>query len=166
MVCPATKLNVLRNKLRDLNHLSLWQVLFSIWQLLSTFARSILELKTLTKFQKLMLINAHPSKLVLNTIGGAIALFYLWKHQILFAILFGGLFIVAGTIITTQFYKFSLDKIADTFFGKIFLRYSTPFGFICYLASHIVIPLSFWLHNLLVSLLGLIILVCGLIKIK
>ena len=62
--------------------------------------------------------------------------------------------------------NFSLDKIEDTFFGKIFLRYSTPFGFICYLASHIVIPLSFWLHNLLVSLLGLIILVCGLIKIK
>lgn len=113
-----------------------------------------------------MLINAHPSKLVLNSIGGVIALFYLWKHQILFAIFLGGIFVITGTIITTKFYKFSPEKTADAFFGKIFLRYSTAFGFTFYLASHILIPLSFWLHNLYLALLSLILLLCGLIEFK
>lgn len=125
-----------------------------------------MKLQTLTKFEKLMLINAHPSKLVLNTIGGTIALFYLWEHKILLAILLGGVFIVAGTIITTKFYKFNPEQIADTFFGKIFLRYSRAFGFIFYLASHILIPLSFWLHNLYLTAFGLILLASGLLKIK
>lgn len=125
-----------------------------------------MELKTLTKFQRLMLINAHPAKLLLNTFGGAIALFYLWENQILFAILFGGISIVAGTLITTKFYKFNPEIIAGTFFGEIFLQYASTFGFIFYLASHILIPLSFWLHNLKLTVIGLILLACGLVKIK
>jgi hypothetical protein len=36
------------------------------------------EAQRLSEFQELMLVNAHPSKMVLNTIGGALALFYLY----------------------------------------------------------------------------------------
>jgi hypothetical protein len=111
-----------------------------------------------------MLINAHPAKLVLNTVGGAIALYYLWGHQIFHAIILGGILIVTGTIITTRFYKFSPEKVTDTFLGKLFLRYSTALGFLFYLASHILIPLSFWLHNLYITALGLLLLVFGGLK--
>jgi hypothetical protein len=115
-----------------------------------------------TKFQRLMLINAYPSKLLLNTIGGIIALFFLWKHQFLAAMLSGGVLILIGAIIATKFSRFGREKIGNTFVGKIFLRYSTPFGFICYLMSHTLIPISFWQHNFYLTGLGLFFLAFGL----
>lgn len=119
-------------------------------------------MKKHSKFQRLMLINAYPSKLFLNTIGGIIALYFLWKHQFLVAILLGGVLIFMGTIIATKFSRFGREKISYTFWGKIFLRYSTPFGFTCYIMGHILIPISFWQHNFYLTGLGLFFLVYGL----
>ena len=44
----------------------------------------------LTKFEKLMLINAQPIKFWLNVAGGLIALYWLWEHDMIKAILIGG----------------------------------------------------------------------------
>jgi hypothetical protein len=125
-----------------------------------------MDLHNLTNFQKLMLINAHPAKMVLNIIGGVIALYFLWQHQLISAVLLGGIFIIAGTIIAIKFYTISPEKVADTFLGKMFLRYSTNLGFTFYLTSHILIPVSFWFHNLKLAAFGLILLVCGLLRTK
>jgi hypothetical protein len=44
----------------------------------------------LTKFEKLMLINAQPIKFLLNIVGGFIVLYFLSGHDIIKAILIGG----------------------------------------------------------------------------
>ena len=120
----------------------------------------------LTKFEKLMLINAQPIKFWLNIIGGLIALYLLWEHDIIKAILIGGVIIFAGTFLATKYSKLNDEEISKTKMGKIFLQYSTKFGFFCYLFSHVLIPISFWYHNLVLTGVGLIVLIVGLIRVK
>ena len=120
----------------------------------------------LTKFEKLMLINAQPIKFWLNIVGGFIVLYFLWEHDIIKAILIGGTIIVAASILAKKYSKLNVEEIAKTKIGNIFLQYSTRFGLVCYVISHILIPLSFWYHNLFFSGVGLIVLLVGLIGIK
>jgi hypothetical protein len=119
----------------------------------------------LSKFEKLMLINAQPIKFCLNIVGGLIALYLLWEHDLIKAILIGGVIIFTGTFLATKYSKLNDEEIAKTKMGNIFLRYSTKFGFICYLISHVLIPISFWYHNLLLMGVGLIVLMVGLIRV-
>lgn len=111
-----------------------------------------------------MLINAQPIKFWLNIIGGLIALYFLWKQELLIALILGGIIIFSGTIFATKYSKLTTEEIAKTKIGNIFLRYATPFGFTCYLISHILIPISFWLHSLILLGVGLLFLIIGLIK--
>ena len=120
----------------------------------------------LSKFEKLMLINAQPIKFWLNIVGGLIALYLLWEHDIIKAILIGGAIIFAGTFLATKYSKLNDEEIAKTQMGNIFLQYSTKFGFMCYLISHVLIPISFWYHNLVLTGVGLLVLIVGLIRIK
>lgn len=113
-----------------------------------------------------MLINAQPIKFWLNIVGGFIALYFLWEHDITKSILFGGTIIFAGTFLAKKYSKLNDEEIAKTKMGNIFLQYSTRFGLICYLISHILIPLSFWYHNLVFTGVGLTVLIVGLIGIK
>ena len=118
----------------------------------------------LSRFQKLMLINAHPVKLAFNAVGGILALYYLYIHHLVLAILLGGLFIAAGTIFTTLIFRLDYEQISTSLFGKIFMHYSTKLGFTFYSISHFLIPLAFWFHNQYLLALGLICLLVGLIK--
>jgi len=125
------------------------------------------EIKTsesvqLTKFQKLMLINAQPIKFWLNLAGGFIALYLLWEHEIIKAILIGGPIIFAGTFLANKYSRLNEEEIAKTKMGIIFLQYSTKFGFACYLTSHVIIPLSIWYHNLILTAIGVVVLIVGL----
>lgn len=119
----------------------------------------------MTKFQKLMLINAYPVKMVFNSVGGIGALYFLWEHELLYAIILGGIFIFSGTLLASKS-KASPIAISETFLGKIFLRYSTKWGFVCYLVSHALIPISFWFHNMYLAVLGALFLLIGLMKFK
>lgn len=120
----------------------------------------------LSKFEKLMLINAQPIKFWLNIVGGLIALYLLWEHDIIKAVLIGGAIIFAGTFLATKYSKLHDEEISKTKMGKIFLQYSTKFGFMCYLISHVLIPISFWHHNFILTGVGLLVLIVGLIRIK
>lgn len=113
-----------------------------------------------------MLINAQPIKFWLNIVGGFIALYLLWEHEIIKAILIGGSIIFGGTFLATKYSKLNVEEIAKTRMGNIFLQYSTRFGLICYLISHVLIPLSIWYHNYVFTGVGLIALIVGLIGIK
>ena len=109
-----------------------------------------------------MLINAQPIKFWLNIAGGLIALYFLWEHDIIKAILIGGAILFAGTFLAKKYSKLNDEEIAKTKMGNIFLQYSTRFGLLCYLISHILIPVSFWYHNLIFTGVGLIVLIIGL----
>ena len=113
-----------------------------------------------------MLINAQPIKFWLNIIGGLIALYFLWKHELINALIFGGIIIFTGTFFATKYSKLTTEEIAKTKIGNIFLRYTTPLGFTCYLISHILIPISVWYHNLFLLGAGLLFLLIGLIKME
>lgn len=121
---------------------------------------------TLTKFQRLMLINAQPIKFWFNIVGGLIALYFLWKHDIINALLFGGIVIFTGTFLAIKYSKLTTEEIAKTKIGNAFLRYSTTLGFTCYLISHILIPVSFWLHSFILLGAGLLFLIIGLMRLK
>ena len=116
----------------------------------------------LTKFQRLMMINAHPIKFWANIIGGLITLYFLWKHDLFYALLLGGLIIFGGTFFTTKYSKLSLEEIAGTRLGNLFRHYTTPLGFTCYCISHIIIPVSFWYHELILFGIGIVFLMMGL----
>ena len=116
----------------------------------------------LTTFKKLMLINAQPIKFWLNLAGGLIALYLLWENEPVKAILFGGAIIFAGTLFAKKYSKLNDEEIAKTIMGRIFLQYSTRFGFSCYLISHVLIPFSVWYHSLVLTGVGLIVLLIGL----
>lgn len=120
----------------------------------------------LSKFEKLMLVNAHPLKFSLNIAGGLLALYLLWDQQLINAILFGGIFIFLGTVLTLKFGHFDADKTALNFWGRVFLRYSSPLGFILYLSGHIIIPIAFWFHSLQLCAVGIFLLLLGQIKFK
>jgi len=120
----------------------------------------------LSKFEKLMPVNAHPLKFYLNIAGGILALYLLWHQQLFNAILIGGIFIFIGTILTLKTGHFDIHKVALNFWGQVFLRYSRPAGFILYLSGHIIIPIAFWFHNLQLYALGIFLLLLGQIKLK
>ena len=109
-------------------------------------------------------MNAQPIKFWLNIIGGLIAIYFLWKHELIKAMLFGGIIILTGTFFATKCSKLTPEEIAKTKIGGIFLRYSTKFGLTCYLISHILIPTGFWYHNLILLGVGLLFLITGLTK--
>lgn len=113
-----------------------------------------------SELQKVMLINAAPIKLVFNTVGGAIALYFLWNHDGINALVYGLGIALLGTVFSL-FKKFDHKEIAKTVFGKWFLCYTSGIGFALYLISHILIPYAFWINNLSVALLGLLILFVG-----
>ena len=119
------------------------------------------QLSNLSGFQKLMLLNAHPIKMVFNYIGGAIGLYFLWQHRGWYALIFGLGVALLGTLISKLFGGYDAQKIASTLWGKIFLCYSTTIGFILYISSHILIPYACWAHNLYLGLLGLAFLCIG-----
>jgi hypothetical protein len=120
----------------------------------------------LSRFQKVMLINAQPVKFWLNLVGGVIALYLLWAHKLAAALLSGGFFILAGTYHAKRYSRLKHEEVAQTRLGHIFLQYSTPFGFVCYLASHVLIPVSFWFHQWMVAGAGMVLLGIGLIKVN
>ena len=105
----------------------------------------------LTKFEKLMLVNAQPIKFWLNIVGGFTVLYFLWEHDIIKAILLGGTIIFVATILAKKYSKLNDAEIAKTRMGNIFFTIFHKVGLICYLISHILIPLSFWYHNLVFS---------------
>jgi hypothetical protein len=107
-----------------------------------------------------MLVNAHPVKIVFNAVAAAVAFYYLWFHQGINALIFGFGICLLGTVFSL-FRKLDHNKIATTFLGEFFMCYTTGIGFALYLASHILIPWAFWLHNLYVGLLGLLLLLVG-----
>lgn len=113
-----------------------------------------------------MLINAQPIKFWLNLVGGIIALYFLWKHELTYAIIFGGIIIFSGTFLAAKYSTSSLEQIAETLIGKAFLRYSSAFGLACYLGSHILIPLAFWLHRGILLGMGVVLLAIGLIQVR
>ncbi len=115
-----------------------------------------------TELQKVMLINAHPVKMVFNTIGGIIALYFLWQHQGINALVIGLGISLLGTVFTL-IKKFDYKKIATSFLGKLFMCYTSGIGFALYLTSHILVPYAFWIHNLYVALLGLLVLLIGIL---
>jgi hypothetical protein len=116
-----------------------------------------------TQLQKIMLVNAHPVKNLLNLIGATLGLYYLWQNQVINALIFGFGLILVGTVLATGFGKFNPEKIASTFWGKIFLCYTNGVTFFLYIAAHILIPYGFWIHNLYVSLIGVLMLLAGLL---
>jgi hypothetical protein len=120
----------------------------------------------LTKFKKLMLINAQPIKFWINIVGGFIFLYFLWEHEIIKAILIGRSIIFLGTLLAKKYSRLTDEEIAKTNMGKIFLQYSTKFGFMCYLISHIIIPVSIWFHNLIFTAIGLMVLIVGILGMK
>lgn len=110
-----------------------------------------------------MLINAHPIKMIFNLIGALIAFYFLWFHQGLNALVFGFGTILLGTVLSLSnlFGKFDINRLSGTFLGRLHMRYTTGIGFALYLGGHILIPYAFWIHNLLVALLGVLFLVAG-----
>lgn len=117
--------------------------------------------QNLTGFQKLMLLNAHPFKQLLNYIGGAVGLYFLWVHEPLKAAVFGFGIVLLGSFISVLTGKYDPREIAKTGWGKIFLHYTSLPGFTLYLASHILVPVAFWLHNLPLALIGVGLLITG-----
>lgn len=119
--------------------------------------------KHFTELQKTMLINAHPVKMIFNLIGASVGLYFLWFHQGLNALVFGFGIILLGTVLSLSnlFGKFDVNRLSKTLLGRMHLQYTTGVGFFLYLGSHILIPYAFWIHNLLVALLGLLFLVVG-----
>ncbi len=115
----------------------------------------------MTKFEKLMLINAHPVKFWLNNAGGLIGIYFLWHHDLIKAILTGGLFIFGGTFLTVKVFSFNADDISKTYLGKLFLLCSSKPGFIIYMLSHILIPISSWFNNVFGMISGLFMFIFG-----
>jgi hypothetical protein len=118
------------------------------------------NIKNYTELQKVMLVNAHPIKLIFNAIGGGLGLYFLWQQDGLNALVIGFGICLLGTVFSL-FKKLDLEKTASTFWGKFFLCYSSGIGFALYLISHILIPYAFWIHNLFVALFGLLVLLVG-----
>ena len=119
-----------------------------------------------SEIEKVMLINAHPVKNLFNFIGLAFGLYFLWQKDAVMALITGLGPALLGTIIATAFFKIDIEKLARTTWGKLFLCYTTKIGFGLYIASHILVPLGFWLNNLLVSVVGLFCLIIGVLIYK
>ncbi len=81
--------------------------------------------KKLTRFQKLMLLNAHPLKQLLNYIGGAIGLYFLWLHKPFSAAIYGFGIIFFGSLISIVIGKSDPYETVKTNWGKIFLHYTS-----------------------------------------
>ena len=115
----------------------------------------------LNKFEKLMVLNAAPIKQVFNYSGGAIGMYFLWDHDWISALVYCLGIVFLGSILAAFVFRYKAEKVADSFSGKAYLRFSTPIGFSLYLASHILIPFSFWTHNLYFVALGLALFIAG-----
>lgn len=103
-----------------------------------------------------MLINAHPAKNILNLLGVIVACIFLSKGAWFKGLVSGFLLIFSGTVISTLIWKIPIEKLDGSFWGKVSLRFTTPWTFILYLVSHILIPLSFLFGNYYLFIIGII----------
>ena len=101
-----------------------------------------------------MLLNAHPIKQLLNYLGAAIGLYFLWLHNWSSALIFGFGVVLLGSLIAKFIGKYDPVETAKTWWGKAFLHYASPLGFTLYLISHILVPVAFWFHSLYLALIG------------
>jgi hypothetical protein len=124
------------------------------------------KLSQFSELQKVMLINAHPVKNIFNLISLPFIFYFLWIHDPIMALTTGLGIALLGTILATAFWKMDVVKISTTFFGKLYMCFATKIGFGLYITSHILIPLGFWLNNLSVALVGLMLMIIAILIYK
>ena len=101
--------------------------------------------------QRIMVQHANPSKLVIDSIGVIISLYFFWYQDFWWAMLF---LFGLSTIGTLLVWGKNEDGLARTRLGKWMIGQAHPMNLLVRGIGTIVVAYGFWLHSLIYILIG------------
>ncbi len=108
-----------------------------------------------------MVLHAHPTKLVLESIGLLWSLYFIWIHQIPLAIIFGLGIPLLGSILV---WNTNTKKLAKTILGKLFLSHAKPFSLTFHILGYMVGVYGLWSHSLILIIVSVSLILFGHLK--
>jgi hypothetical protein len=105
-----------------------------------------------------MIQHAHPAKLTTDILGVFIGWYFLWAHQLLFALvaLFGAS--VFGTLLV---WRQNVSQLYETTLGKWMIVQAEPVNLVVRSIGFAIVCYGFWSHNALFFPIGIAIIVAA-----
>ena len=98
-----------------------------------------------------MLQHAHPMKFVAELLGIAWAIYFLWNHNWVAAIITSLSFFLGSTL---ALWNKPIDHLTDTTLGRAMLVYAKPLNFLVYNISVVPVVYGLWTHDGIYILAG------------
>jgi hypothetical protein len=101
----------------------------------------------------------HPLKLFTDWSTGVVALYPLWQHDLITAIIIG---IVPSVVVSLVLVRFAnLEKYKESRFGKYISRYMTRTIEMIRFAGYAIMAIGAWFHAIWLIPLGLLVILLG-----
>ena len=104
--------------------------------------------------EKALYHQIHPIKLLTDWITGFIAVYFLWLHNLIVALL---IMLIPASLVTFLLIRFvDLEKYKESRFGKYISQYMTRTTEVIRFTGYLLMGLGAWLHLLWLILVGLV----------
>jgi len=104
-------------------------------------------------FRKMLLQHAFPQYLIVSGLGSVWAIYFVWQHQIILALV--STIVFSHIVPTLLVLKKNEEAYADTFLGRFALSHLGLWSGVFHILGYSVLVYGFWLHS------GFYILVAG-----
>jgi len=95
-------------------------------------------------FRKIALQHAIPQYLIFDGLGGVWALYFVWQHQVIFALASVIVLTLIGTLLVR---KTNEEAYADTPLGRLMLNHFTLWSIIFHIFGYTLLIYAFWIHS-------------------
>jgi hypothetical protein len=92
-----------------------------------------------------MISRGHPRQIILHIVGGIWAVYFLWRHEWMWAL---GCFAIAELISEMLSTQIGAETLAQTTLGKLMILHANPVNFFVQLAGGVFLLYCIWMHSL------------------
>jgi hypothetical protein len=112
----------------------------------------------MTFFERTMVRQGHPRRIIVGIIGFSWVLYFLWTHNWPWAtaVAIGG--VVLGRVVTIGMHE---EQLAQTTLGRILLLHLHPVNILLQISGFAVLLYAFWIHSSLYILVAVSLILLG-----
>lgn len=106
----------------------------------------------MTFFERIFAQHAHPTKLILETLGALWAVYFLWQQNWIWALIFVIVLPILGTILV---WGKNEEQLSQTTLGKFMLTHTHPLNALFHIIGAVPLAYGLWVHSALYIFLGI-----------
>lgn len=112
----------------------------------------------MTFLQEFMLTRGHPRQMILHMVGGIWAIYFLWRHDWMWALACFAVAEVMSELLSTQN---EAEMLSQTTLGKIMILHANPVNFLVQAVGSALLVYSIWIHSLTGTMLAISVILLG-----